>query len=360
MNTNVKHANGDSMKKTMIIVALAAVLVFAFASSAYANGWINWTTAVASGGQTGSPHSGYTTTSTKCEVCHAVHGANPDMKLMWGGSGQPVAGATNSCAYCHQTISGGYTQVYYDANTSAITWAAYSNQANYGNEGHGIDCTQCHSVHGAGLVTGGGTVAGLGTSYYGKYNLKAAATANAPAAFRTGTVAAQQQTYFCSQCHNYYSRDTAATTLAHYNTIWDITAGGSTAPIAAPSATQASHPMVSVGTYDYTTTGGRGGNVAAGTQIAWVGSTQCRSCHDAGVDSTTGYVTGAGRALGASFPHYTAGYDGFLEAAANNAATAETFAYATAGASGTPAINARDGACLKCHASTTSGVSMGY
>src|SRR5450759_2977093 len=111
---------GVSMKKTILVVALALVLTFAFASSAFATtgkffkggvDYYTWTNPTGSpapgtawiasgvstvGSNTVSPgvHANYSATTAKCGICHSVHRANgAGSKLL------PVADAT--CAGCH-------------------------------------------------------------------------------------------------------------------------------------------------------------------------------------------------------------------------------------------------------------------
>jgi hypothetical protein len=109
------------MKKTLFVTALVAVLVFAFAASAFAvaavgnqNGgyftWINANAAVSDAGRgpgvtdlqamLQGPHSGYVINSIKCGVCHSVHGA--------ASAGTALTRVVNAaatpdgiCVYCH-------------------------------------------------------------------------------------------------------------------------------------------------------------------------------------------------------------------------------------------------------------------
>jgi cytochrome c553 len=111
------------VKKTLIVAAFAAVLVFAFAATAFAYGpiysggynaaapgYLSWSYVEAQTGTLdGSPHGNYTTTSSKCAVCHAVHRADPAGVVLtaWGGVGSatPAFSATmapyESCFFCH-------------------------------------------------------------------------------------------------------------------------------------------------------------------------------------------------------------------------------------------------------------------
>jgi hypothetical protein len=167
--TNPAHANlqGGSVKKTLFIVALATVLVFAFAGSALAenhsgqtrtgaaaqananvtvidtetvitggseanipNSAANWTTGTVYPGVNSlfgagsgiyydwkptlwgnnsngnSPHGNYATTTVKCVVCHAVHYAAPGNAPVGGGQSADTLlrmKASDACVYCHAT-----------------------------------------------------------------------------------------------------------------------------------------------------------------------------------------------------------------------------------------------------------------
>ncbi|MHB9115365.1 MAG: hypothetical protein ACYC6T_12370 [Thermoleophilia bacterium] len=117
-----------------------------------------------------SPHGGYSTTSNKCKVCHAVHGASATgEKLMrttnvyyidpadWTNQDPWEDNTSTSCVFCH--VGGPYaiTQVY-GANPE-LYWME-STQLDYiGNHAssHAMGmgtrqyqgCPSCHSVHGA-------------------------------------------------------------------------------------------------------------------------------------------------------------------------------------------------------------------
>ena len=173
------------MKRTVLVVALAAILILAFAGSALAavnrsgqqfvgsapapsaiptqgantNVYMNWQSisGTATGvlgdnglpGISNSPHGNFTTTTVKCVVCHSVHYAAPGNAPV--SSGLQTADtllrmrADQACAYCHATagMSVNGTPVY-DGN-----WAAQGNTG--ASVGHvtGQNCSLCHtSVHG--------------------------------------------------------------------------------------------------------------------------------------------------------------------------------------------------------------------
>jgi len=196
------------MKRTLFVVALAVVLIVAFASTALADHspsfFIKWN---AAGGFEGanaavpSPHAGYAEGTQKCGVCHATHRApvagtgwvnkladpvngtpaNPDSTQPTGAALYPAdAGGTNramrqtyivpdgtntqmllqssvagACDYCHITTAIGGEQIY----AGAVKYRLEATGANGGSDweggfAHNNACTACHAVHGAFSVAG--------------------------------------------------------------------------------------------------------------------------------------------------------------------------------------------------------------
>ena len=185
MLTKKKLIQGGSVKKTLFVVAIAAMLVLSVASSAFAvnhsglqrigaaqnvgapvgGGGVNptdnvagagtftymdWSTGLGTNNLSTSPHGAYTTTTSKCVVCHAVHNAAP------GNAPVGAAGATadtllrmkasDACAFCHvtagQTVNG---RPVYDGVVPVTSGGS-------SNTGHavGSNCNECHTgVHGA-------------------------------------------------------------------------------------------------------------------------------------------------------------------------------------------------------------------
>jgi hypothetical protein len=216
----VAHANeqldrGGIVKRIISVMALAAMLLFAVAGSAFAvnqsaqqrlgapvpvvttldasgavqygsggesaiNGlgitvpgagtytYENWQPDLLGNAQTAptlpnfagnSPHGNFTTTTVKCVVCHAVHYAAP--------SGSPVAGnsqvadtllrvrADQACVYCHATAGQAVNgrPVYNGLGAALITPTSTSGDNNVGHT-TGANCSTCHTnVHGAGADT---------------------------------------------------------------------------------------------------------------------------------------------------------------------------------------------------------------
>jgi hypothetical protein len=201
------------VKKTLLVAALAAMLLFSVAGSAFAvnqsnqqrlgapvplvmtpgappvyvsggqgtlvngnmtgtNTYQDWTPGLLGNAQTdgtlpnyagNSPHGNFTTTTVKCVVCHAVHYAAP--------GNAPVAGnaqvadtllrvrADQACVYCHATAGMAVNgRPVYNGLGGAITAASTSGDNNIGHT-TGANCSTCHTnVHGAGADT---TVASL-------------------------------------------------------------------------------------------------------------------------------------------------------------------------------------------------------
>jgi hypothetical protein len=175
---------GGSVKKSLLVAALAAVLVFAFASSALAvdhSGemregksvvagakttaspgvqvagagtytYVDWSTALGTNSLSNSPHGAFTTTTVKCAVCHAIHYAAPSGDVVGGANSAADTllrtQAKNACGYCHAmsgtAVNG--TPVYngqgYPATSGGSTTVGHTT---------GTNCSECHSsVHGSG------------------------------------------------------------------------------------------------------------------------------------------------------------------------------------------------------------------
>jgi hypothetical protein len=204
---------GGSVKKTLLVVALAAILVFVFTGSAFAefnrsgqqrlgarvpigsvdasglpttggesavvaNGpyagqtvrgagtltYLDWTPSLGTNSADSSPHGNYTTTTVKCVVCHAVHYAAPGNAP--ASSGLQDADtllrmkASQACAFCHATagmaVNG--TPVYDGLNPTPGQTGGNTN----GGHATGTNCDMCHtSVHGVGQDNSVASLAGF-------------------------------------------------------------------------------------------------------------------------------------------------------------------------------------------------------
>jgi len=108
MHVNNIKKGDTSMKKTLVILALAFALMLAlgatpahakYAGFSSSSQFVDWSVAASLASQnadaalqTFGPHKGYATTTIKCAVCHSVH--RGENKILSGGYG---------CAYCHTT-----------------------------------------------------------------------------------------------------------------------------------------------------------------------------------------------------------------------------------------------------------------
>jgi hypothetical protein len=167
---------GENMKRTILVLVLALVLVFSLTTIAGAK-FVGRATTVATGLRTGgylawgeanaiyttinglpagseqvSAHGGYSTATVKCQVCHSVHRAFSAGNT---GASSTYASAANgvytnnaltvgaSCVNCH-TVWGGGTAA------RKIEWAQTSPAP------HGARCTT--DCHGGGIHGGGGSI----------------------------------------------------------------------------------------------------------------------------------------------------------------------------------------------------------
>ncbi|MEI7718207.1 MAG: hypothetical protein WCI78_19335, partial [Mycobacterium sp.] len=182
------------MKKTLLVAALAAMLVLAFSGSAFAAGinhtgqdrvgiaasatangynqdgsanlniagggtntYMDWNKGLGSNASNGtSPHGNYTTTTVKCVVCHAVHYAGANGAVV--GSSTGVADtllrvrADSACILCHATTGQAVNGRPVYNGLGALVLVGAGNTGGATDNGHitGTNCTYCHTnVHGA-------------------------------------------------------------------------------------------------------------------------------------------------------------------------------------------------------------------
>ncbi len=388
------------MKRSLFVAVLATVMVFALAAPALANwgGWtgdslyddapgdprhsssyILWDDVVSLGtsGTAGTPHKGYTDSSTLCAVCHSVHyapvfdgeftsttnGAMRSAKsdeTTIGGYAATVgvtydnipaqlllrSKAGTACNFCHIDTAIGGVVVY--AGDADIFGYTQNFTSSYAHDFHDGGCNDCHSVHGSLTYAGPLESAILNQRPRNRDPQRevvaALTTSNdaVPALFNTladvyaGNDIAMsgdryvQQTAFCSSCHYVYS-DSSANAVKERGD---------------DARFNAHHPMTEAPvtrTNDEAAAKGASNN-ARSLQWAWVGSPTCRSCHAAGLDGT--FVGDKGLLSlysESSFPHYTKDKYRFLE----QDSAAE---YAT------------DQVCLDCHRNGdgTAGVGESY
>jgi hypothetical protein len=375
------------MKKTMLVMALAIVFVFALSATAFAvgpfltndamntpdfPGYVQWAWAEANAGETGSPHGNYSTTTQKCQVCHSVHRADPAGVVLTAIDTAPLTSYTESCSFCHGT---GAT-----FSTKIVNTAADGTLSPHGN------CNRCHiaSPHGAGasiypvlkaslinknadgaitydtansingLVPADGAAGGM---FYDEASLQAKTLG-------TG--------YLCASCHS--SVPNPDGTTGHLAFAVNEPGGEPSYTYSGAFSTghQTGHRVWATASTTWNQDGGMGayytGGGAAGatSQVAFNpvgGSTLgCVSCHDAKVGST--FV----------FPHGYANSDETAYAPKSELGSSLIWLTTASNASGSDravlgadvAVDnvqlSKDGLCIKCHVSTDdlAGVGITY
>ena len=367
------------MKKTMIVMAIAVVLVFALAATALATSAKTWnyqadyyswgsvsgngiqvatgtantstntlglggavvtnasyTSGIKNSNQTvgGGVHSNYTSTTAKCGICHSVHRAK-------AGGVHLLNTADASCAGCHISGTSTVTNVVIAWGTTAAKLAGPHSSASG-------SCTArtCHAT----------SPHGVGGSQYGLFNAKllnaavdaiVASAAAVPAqsgvtsalllgagqnAAFTGASDAVRVGYTCNQegCHE-------QSLFAVVNAGWSEFKEGQypgTEPWDLNGVKKTGHISVS----------------AVGS-TAYTAASSCAGCHDQ-TDATT--------RSGYTFPH--------AQRATGAGAGVQTYLWYNIAGNTTdtkvPMQNTNmksfDGACLKCHRTTASGVGITY
>jgi hypothetical protein len=377
MKTNATTQGVHSMKKTLLVIALVAIMVFAFASTAMAknagsaaavgDGYVSWSTAVvvASGqaAQAAGPHSNYTVSTVKCAVCHSMHGAPANTWLLTKITAAQATGggAAYVCAYCHGLGA--------SAGAMIVSINQFSAVPN-GNTPHSSICYQnCHAgVHGIGVSTYSLLAAKLLTNKADTIIADAigANAANsgltiadftAPvggfqvAGFPFGTAAstypktAMATGYLCGQvgCH---TQSAFAVKVRGDNMLIQSRAGG---PVA--GGLLSGHPVVAAAATSFLFPTGSAQFGVAGVQVAYKPTAGCPTCHD---------LADAGTTLGYAFPHNKGNTNIWLTKASNASGSDSTIVQnSNVIDSSTGTIigladnytTVQDGICLKCHVS---------
>jgi len=377
---NTMHINqGESrMKKTVLIVALAFVMVLALGvSPAFAKyagfssdtQYVSWTVATSmasmnndSATQAFGPHKGYATTTIKCAVCHSVHR---------GGSKLLNSGA--ACTYCHTSAAYGGGAV----STKLISWTNGLLGTGTGGTSGGPHASCASSYcHGGPHGVGASTYAGPAT-----YLLVAAAdskiladtTANGLTTAALGTVAGD----WTAQGRVLGTGGVCSRTGCHVDSAMGvITAGAPVGAVAGGTfdvadASLTGHRVIAAATTTWNANGTDFPTTKTNLTIAYKPVTYCNSCHD---------LTDDNNANKPAFPHgnndvvsvaqgkvsgvrdavwLTAAADAGSQTKAvgpyNNYAVTGTAIYQQAGST------ILDGICLKCHkGSATSGIGVDY
>jgi hypothetical protein len=325
-------------RKAWFVLLVSFVLLLAVSSVAYAaatSSYASWTTGGGNTGSQGTPHKDYKLGTVKCAVCHAVHKA-PSA----GGTAQLLLRTSvgNSCTYCHidNNLSIGHV---YNGDSTAYT---PSNNA-FAHNGVGVlgqtvtsKCVDCHAVHGANTMDA--------TSISDKILRTSATTASGTLTFQTEASSAllatnernAQVTVFCTICHPYYQP-------SHNGT---INVGLNHASGDVQNGPFQSHIMTTA------TAAFNAGGATYNNRVAWVDSSFCRSCHDAGSVN----VVGTPGDILNSFPHYTPDYTRFLISRETSSGGAFNTTYTVT----YPNTQQNDGVCLKCHVEGSEGVGKTY
>lgn len=303
-------------RRTWFIAAITACLVLGFTTQAFAIApaplaYVPWSEVATLPGQKSSPHGGYTTTTVKCAVCHAVHSAPAGSEVLL------PAKVSEACDYCHVSLASSYTQVY-GSNPNNFSAADIPNAHNYynGTVFSGLLCTTCHQVHGAESEMTANSYLSTKILIGPKVDVDPNTglpnydpLAGAP---RSTDDSATALTKWCAGCHFNLGG-------VYYAESYGIQRDGSVAQ---------SHVMTTA-TANYTNSSTFTG------KVAWKNSTYCSSCHSSEFGTS-------------EWPHYTEG-ERFLESGSD----------ASAVASGA-VDSSEDGVCLRCHRSGANGIGLNY
>ena len=381
------------MKKSLLVIALAVVLVLAFATSAFAVGpfykitpingssntnyseYLSWGYAKTSLGNVGSPHGNYTTTTNKCAVCHAVHRADDNgtvLTAITGASFTPLT-YTKGCAFCHAVGGGGFSVKQVVMGTDG-TISPHSN------------CDRCHiaSPHGMGASIYPVLADKLiNTNADDQITADIASGNNGPLAaadFASGSAlgATLGTGYLCDNCHFHTGVDgqELAFPVNTYNGVPAVGTVGTDL-----NAEFTGHRVTATVSTDWNRGTGAdtgnainayftgGGAAGATSQIAWAAADSCKACHDAvKADGAPAFPHGYVDASGAYSTKTTAGASLVWLTTAAKQGDAKTVLGTPAGGTSTAnqvAVNGlltEDGLCLKCHVANngTQGVGQTF
>jgi cytochrome c5 len=358
---------GEShMKKTLIIVALAAVLVLALgATPAFAKyagysstkQYVPWAEAQSMASlnadaalMASGPHKGYATTTIKCAVCHSVHRGTTTL-----------LNSGTSCAYCHAPVAEGGGAI----ATNLISWYTPA-------QGPHSSCgsNYCHGgPHGVGASNYAGPASKLLT-HLADAELDKLVAANVAA---TGSTYVADLTTYNANTRALATGAVCGRDGCHSNSVFGVVAAGAQETGMAGATMVTGHRVIATASANWNDADNN--NAADNTifptnvtgTIAYAGVTYCNSCHDLADDNNGGKK---------AFPH---GLSGVVNAAVGADGTWRPAVWLTAGAyAGAPrqAVGGYadysaaapgaaggsiiDGTCLKCHASDTAGLGMTY
>jgi len=358
----------SNMKKMFLVTALAVALVLAFAATAMAvgpfydasayntnyPGYLSWNWAVTAAGETGSPHGNYTTSTNKCQVCHAVHRANASGDVL---TAVPLTGVvqdskrTKACAFCH--------------GPSGFSVKTVSIASDFTISPHG-NCSRCHvqSPHGVGAsvypvlkeaLINTAADAAIGNdiaSHNNDMNLVSMASGS-PAGRTLGTG------YLCNTCHSSGG--------AGINTVYAVNVDGATPANGVSTLNNTTgHRVTAMATSTWNgdgvyPAGGSKGAFYSGT-IAYNNANSCQACHDAKrTNGDAAFPHGYVDAAGAYAPKSQVGASLIWLTTAADADDARVLLGTTGSTSGTADVTllSTDGACLKCHVNGTGTAGVG-
>ena len=401
------------MKKTLFVVALATMLLFAVAGSAFAV--VNrsgqqrlgaaGTAAVFPGNNAGaltyqdwnpalygnalpnagtSPHGNYTTTTVKCVVCHAVHYAAPGGAPVDSGQAADTLlrmRASEACVYCHAT-----------AGVAVNGRPVYNGVAPGANDplvGHvtGQNCSFCHTtVHGVGQDNSVAALAGyllISLPNSMKYaTAPVASPSNSPvgvnvisptAAFSSNNMldaiqaidnGAVNQGFAPGTALGFSVSSFANTNSApireqavgvfcaecHNGAYATAAAGASTNVSSSSTAPYSGHRTMAAATTDWNGATKVSSSALSGITVAWAAANDCKSCHD--MKDNYG---------NAAFPHAwgttAVGAKMWLTSAAT--AGVATTPLTPVSTSYTAGLQLQDGVCLKCHVASGGAAGVG-
>jgi predicted CXXCH cytochrome family protein len=293
-----------------------------------------------------TPHSGYTTSTTKCAVCHAVHKAPADGELLLRST------VGEACVYCHIDTDLGVVTIYNGDRTAYLS----ENKNNHSLEG-GAPCSGCHSVHGANTYTGAiatkilkalpiqpefvrlftdatNTPEPFYTGAFPYVNGGGEPIASPPNKGDDGWYGARfvQQVAFCTGCHPYYTDASE-----HYITTDRMIVEGA---ISTQTRTFASHPMKFAWEYDAdgnpvdSSFEATGSTLPAGSKVALMSTNGCFRCH-----GERDYLDLGPGDPERSFPHYTPNRQRFLVSSDENGGQQRLDTL----------DSTQDGTCFPCH-----------
>lgn len=400
---------GGSVKKTLLVVALATMLVFAVAGSAlavnhsgqqrlgaaatapaYVPGtgtvagagtytYMDWSLGLGDNATEGnSPHGNYTTTTVKCVVCHAVHYAAPGGAPV--GAGQTAdtllrVRADQACAYCHATAGAAVNgrPVYNGLGGAALTGALTGGNFDTGHY-TGTNCNACHSnVHGSGADDSVAALQGYLLLEIGATNVQGLGmdTTNMLEAITSIDFKAQNEGFASGAALNGTPGDYASINSAtlreqavgvfcaecHNGAYATAAAGASTNVRGSATTAFSGHRIAAAATSDWNSLGETSSGAVRDLPIAWKAAADCKACHDA--NDIYGNK---------AFPHAWGGQAGvgytkmWLTSAADAGAAGTSIGLPSANTYNGSRVQLSDGVCLKCHVASggTDGVGITY